>query len=103
MCFEQGSACLDKYKELLEGVLLHASKAYAFTEKVFFQAMTNSLHGVTGQKAHFKFGDFACRFYNLKVELCEQFQRVSLQSIYVDFKSFSRCILVTFPDHTRQG
>ncbi|XP_024360356.1 uncharacterized protein [Physcomitrium patens] len=71
----QGSACLDKYKELLEGVLLHASKAYAFTEKVFFQAMTNSLHGVTGQKAHFKFGDFACRFYNLKVELCEQFQR----------------------------
>ncbi|KAG0556775.1 hypothetical protein KC19_11G078200 [Ceratodon purpureus] len=71
----QGSACLDRYKDVLEEILLYSTKAFAFIDKVYLQAMPNTLQLVPGCKTSAKFSEFACRFYNLKVELYEQYER----------------------------
>lgn len=74
----QGSACLDRYKELLEEILLYSSKAFAFIEKVILHAMGNSLQVVCGNKTQAKFNEFTCRFCNHKVKLYEQYESVRL-------------------------
>jgi hypothetical protein len=69
-----GCPCLNRYQDVLEDILLYSTKAYAFMEKLCFKVLPISTHGV--HKSAMKMSEFACRFFNHTVRLCEDYETV---------------------------
>lgn len=72
-----GCSCLDPYQDVLEDIMLYTTKAYAFMEKLYFKLLHVSTHGIL-RKSALKMGEFACRFFNQTVKLCEIYETVRL-------------------------
>ncbi|KAG0553350.1 hypothetical protein KC19_12G004300 [Ceratodon purpureus] len=68
-----GCPCLNRYQEVLEDIMLYSTKAFAFMEKLIYsKAVPKSSHGL--HKTAMKMNDFACRFFNQTVRLCEDYE-----------------------------
>lgn len=52
--------------------MLYSTRAFAFMEKLCYLQLPNSNHGV--HKSAMKISEYACRFYNQTVRLCEKYE-----------------------------
>lgn len=66
---------LCRYQEVLEDIMLYSTKVFAFMEKLCCKQVPDSSHGV--HKSAMKMSEYACRFYNQTVRLCEEYETVT--------------------------
>lgn len=72
----QGSAYIEKYKDVIIEIQIYATKAYAFIEKLSFKAMLAKWW--MPNKAESKFDEFSCKFFDQKVQMNQVHELVIL-------------------------